>query len=142
MFAEHYKKIYEPYEAHEKFIADIIQSNCKHLNKRMDKTLEQVNTNSNALEDLSRKTKVLEKSLILNQDLLNKSLGIFCEIAYLSQTNTQKDRGNRILRKENGGLEIFNNKPKTIIAKLVCYKDKEEILKITSILKDTNCYVY
>ena len=90
MFAEHYKKIYEPYEAHEKFIADIIQSNCKHLNKRIDKTLEQVNTNSNALEDLSRKTKVLEKSLILNQDLLNKSLGIFCEIAYLSQTNIER----------------------------------------------------
>ena len=87
MFAEHYKKMSEPYEAHEKSIADITQSNCKQLNTRIDKTSEQVNTNSNALEDLTRKTKVLEKSLVLNQDLRNGSLGIFSEITYLCQTN-------------------------------------------------------
>ena len=61
MFAEQYKKMMELYKTHEKSIADIVQNNIKKLSIGTDKLSEQINANSTAQGDLSRKTKDLEK---------------------------------------------------------------------------------
>ena len=40
------------------------------------------------------------------------------------------------------GENVVWKPPTIVIAKFLCYKDKEEILKKASSLKDKNCYVY
>lgn len=57
---------------------------------------------------------------------------------YLNITNTHIRRAKRVWSKEIADTETFSNKPKTVIAKLLRYNDKEEILR----RKDTNCNVY
>ena len=74
MFAEQYRKIFELYQAHEKSIADITKSHSKQLNTKIEKLSTQVNTNSDNLKELSRKTKDLQESLIVDQDLRDKTV--------------------------------------------------------------------
>ena len=73
MFAEQYKKMMELYKTHEKSIADILHNILKKPSIGINKLSEQINANSTAQGDLSRKTKDLGKWLAVNQDLLDKN---------------------------------------------------------------------
>ena len=61
MFAEQYKKMMELYKTHEKSIADILHNILKKPSIGINKLSEQINANSTAQGDLSRKTKDLGK---------------------------------------------------------------------------------
>ena len=60
----------------------------------------------------------------------------------LNITNIHIERTHRVSRKEKVGSETFNSKRRTILAKLLCYQNKEEIMRGASNLKETNFYVY
>ena len=59
---------------------------------------------------------------------------------YLNITNIVIERAHRVSRK--AGSETSNNKRKTVITKLLCYNDKDEILRTASNLKYKTYSVY
>ena len=69
MFAKQSKKVFEFHQVYEdmkksnmKQSTDMKQSNRKQLNKRIEKLLEQINTSSNTVGDLSRKKRIWKKA--------------------------------------------------------------------------------
>ena len=69
MFSEKCKKIFDFYQTHETSLKTIAKYNSLHTG--ISKLSTQINTNSDTLEQISRKTKDLETSLIVNQDLID-----------------------------------------------------------------------
>ena len=116
----------------------VVQSYSKQLNTKTDKLSSQVNTNFDILEEASRKARNLEESETW-QDTERK-LRDFLHY-YLNITNIHIERAHLVSRKEKAGSETSNNKPRTEIPKLLCYKDKEGILRRAATLKNTNVYV-
>ena len=194
MFADQYKKISELYDAHEKSISLIIDKNNKVINERLDKFAQEIKTDSDTIKQLTGKTRDLEESLTINQDLIEEKVttlktqledikkeindnkkelkeqlriqedcsrrnnirvdGIEEDVNETWEDTENKlrtflydeleitdelyiERAHRVVRRESEGRSN-NNTPRTIVAKMLDYKDREEIMRRRYKLKDTN----
>ena len=67
MFNDHYKKM-------EKSISEMIEANNKLTNEKLEKLSAEIPSNSDSVKLLSQKTKDLEESLTVNQDLIDAKI--------------------------------------------------------------------
>ena len=74
MCSDHYKKMCEMYNGLEKSISEIIEANNKLTNQKLEKLSAEIRSNSDSVKLLSQKTKNLEKSLTVNQDLIDAKI--------------------------------------------------------------------
>ena len=135
------------------FVDQDLNEKIKSVEKKISKTSEECQNNISPsevkeiknklieLEDRSRRNNIRidgipESEKESWQDCENKILDIFEH--NLSLTNIQIERAHRVKRKdtnENG------NRPRTIVAKLLDFRDKERIIKSAKNLKGTGIYV-
>ena len=71
MFNDHYKKICQMYNGLEKSISEMIEANKKLTNQKLEKLSAEIQPNSDSVKLLSQKTKDLEESWTVNQDLID-----------------------------------------------------------------------
>ena len=187
MFNDHYRKMFDMYNGLEKSISEMIEANNKLTNQKLEKLSAEIRSNSDSVKLLSQKTKDLEESLTVNQDLIDVRIKSIDEemkeikkvvdnnkADLKEQLRIQEDRSRRnnirfdvIPETENetweetekklreflydelditeelyieqahhiarnrSSKEAANDlaKPRTIIANLLDYKEKEEIMK-------------
>ena len=177
----------EIYNGLEKSISEMIEANTKLRNQKLEKLSAEIRSNSDSVKLLSQKTKDLEESLTVNQDLIDVRIKSIDEemkeikkivdnnkAELKEQLRIQEDRSRRNNVRFDGIPETENEKweeiktklrkflydelditeelhieqahrvarnqskkeasddlakPRTIIAKLLDYKEKEEIMK-------------
>ena len=71
MFNDHYQKMCEIYNRLEKSISEMIEPNTKLTNQKLEKLSAEIRSNSDSVKLLSQKTRDLEESLTVNQDLID-----------------------------------------------------------------------
>ena len=71
MFNYHYRKMCDMYNGLEKSISEMIEVNNKLINQKLEKLSADIRPNSDSVKLLSQKTRDLEESLTLNQDLID-----------------------------------------------------------------------
>ena len=71
MFNDHYGKMCEMYNGLEKSISEMVDANNKLTNQKLEKLSAEIRSNSDSVKLLLQKTKDLEESLTLNQDLID-----------------------------------------------------------------------
>ena len=71
MFNDHYQKMCEIYNGLEKSISEMIEANTKLRNQKLENLSAEIRSNSDSVKLLSQKTKDLEESLTVNQDLID-----------------------------------------------------------------------
>ena len=71
MFNDHYQKMSEIYNGLEKSISEMIEANTKLTNQKLEKLSAEIRSNSDSVKLLSQKTRHLEESLTVNQDLID-----------------------------------------------------------------------
>ena len=59
------------YNGLEKSISEMIEANNKLINQKLEKLSADIRSNSHSVKLLSQKTRDLEKSLVVNQDLID-----------------------------------------------------------------------
>ena len=64
----------EMYNGLEKSIGEIIEANNKLINQKLEKLSAEIRSNSDSVKLLSQKTKDLEESLTVNQDLIDAKI--------------------------------------------------------------------
>ena len=69
MFNDHYGKMCEMYNGLEKSISEMVDANNKLTNQKLKKLSAEIESNSDSDKLLLQKTKDLEESLTVNQDL-------------------------------------------------------------------------
>ena len=74
MFNDHYKKMREMYNGLEKSISEMIEANNNLINQKLEKLSAKMRSNSDSIKLLSQKTKDLEESLTINQNLITTGL--------------------------------------------------------------------
>ena len=74
MFNDRYKKMCEMYNGLEKSISEIIEANNKLTNQKLEKLSAEIRSNSDSVKLLSQKTKDLEESLTVNQDIIDAKI--------------------------------------------------------------------
>ena len=74
MFNDHYKKMHEMYNGLEKSINEKIEANNKLTNQKLEKLSAEIRSNSDSVKLRSLKTKDLEESLTVNQDLIDAKI--------------------------------------------------------------------
>ena len=198
MFNDHYRKMCEMYNGLEKSISEMVDANNKLTNQKLEKLSAEIRSNSDSVKLLLQKTKDLEESLTVNQDLIDVRIKSINEemkeikkivdnnrAEMKEQLRIQEDRSRRNNFRFDGIPETENEweetetklrkflydelditeelyierahrvarnqsskeasndlaKPRTIIAKLLDYKEKEEIMKREFKLKDTGFYI-
>ena len=199
MFNDHYGKMCEMYNGLEKSISEMVDANNKLTNQKLEKLSAEIRSNSDSVKLLLQKTKDLEESLTVNQDLIDVRIKSVNEemkeikkcvdnnkVELKEQLRIQEDRSRRNNVRFDGIPETENEtweetetklrkflydelditeelyierahrvarnqsskeasndlaKPRTIIAKLLDYKEKEEIMKRAFKLKDTGFYI-
>ena len=71
MFNDHYRKMCEMYNGLEKSISEMVDANNKLTNQKLEKLSAEIPSNSDSVKILLQKTKDLEESLTVNQDLID-----------------------------------------------------------------------
>ena len=71
MFNDHYQKMCEIYNGLEKSISEMIEPNTKLTNQKLEKLSAEIRSNSDSVKLLSQKSRDLEESLTVNQDLID-----------------------------------------------------------------------
>ena len=71
MFNDHYRKMCEMYNGLEKSISEMIEANNKLTNQKLEKLSAEIRSNSDSVKLRLQKTKDLEESLTVNQDLID-----------------------------------------------------------------------
>ena len=74
MFNDHYKKMGEMYNGLEKSISEMIKANNNLINQKLEKLSAKMRSDSDSIKLLSQKTKDLEESLTINQNLITTGL--------------------------------------------------------------------
>ena len=69
MFNDHCRKMCDMYNGLEKSSCEMIEANNKLTNQKLEKPLAEIRSNSDSVKLLLQKTKDLEESLTVNQDL-------------------------------------------------------------------------
>ena len=187
MFNDHYRKMCDMYNGLEKSISEMIEANNKLINQKLEKLSADIRSSSDSVNLLSEKTRDLEESLTVNQDLIDVRIKSVNEemkeikkcvdknkVELTEQLRIQEDRSRRNSVRFDGIPETENEtweeietklgkflfdelditeelyiepahrvarnqssneasndlaKPRTIIAKLLDYKEKEETMK-------------
>ena len=71
MFNDHCRKMCDMYNGLEKSISEMIEANNKLINQKLEKLSADIRSNSDSFKLLSQKTRDLEESLTVNQDLID-----------------------------------------------------------------------
>ena len=71
MINDHYRKMCEMYNGLEKLISEMIEANNKLTNQKLEKLSAEIRSNSDSVKLLLQRTKDLEESLTVNQDLIH-----------------------------------------------------------------------
>ena len=150
MFNDHYRKMCDMYNGLEKSISEMIEANNKLINQKLEKLSADIRSNSDSVKLLSQKVRDLEESLTVNQDLIDVRIKSVNEemkeikkcvdnnkVKLKEQLRIQEDRSRRNQNQSSKEASDDLAKPRTIIAKLLDYKEKKEIMKRVFKLKDT-----
>ncbi|XP_065678180.1 uncharacterized protein LOC136093163 [Hydra vulgaris] len=135
----------EKFKAQESSLLKIVSENGSIQNDKMDKILHSIENITNRISKVEKKTTKLAEIIDGVRENEKETWGqtekkvqqIFND--QLKISNIIIERAHRIERRCNA--EKIKNKPRTIILKLLNYKDKEKILENAKMLKGTGIFI-